>query len=125
MSLQARPRSRLNQWRQRVHQAARGALPPGEQPYAGPVRLLITYYYEGVMPLGDIDNIIKPIQDALSGVVYVNDRQVANADCARCDINGPFRVRGMSPILAAAFVAGREFLHIKVDHPRDPQELRQ
>ena len=101
------------------------AIPSNASPYAGPVRLLITYYHEGEQPIVDTDNIIKPIQDALSGIAYVNDRQVVNPDCARCRIDQPLRVRGMSLALAHAFSAGREFLHIKVDHPRDPQELRQ
>lgn len=107
-----------------MRHAAQQAMPNGAQLYAGPVRVVITYYHDGERPIVDTDNIIKPIQDALSGVVYVDDRQVTNSDCGRCRIDEALRVRGMSVALALAFSAGREFVHIKVDHPRDPQELR-
>lgn len=125
VSLQAKPRSRVADWKRRVREAATAGLPPGEQPHNGPVRLLITYYYDSTLPLGDIDNIVKPIQDALAGVVYRNDRQVEHVDCARRDMNQPLRIKGISIVLASGFTTGREFLHVKIDNPARPDQLRQ
>jgi len=109
-----------------VRRAAREATPPGERPYEGPVRLLITYYYEGSEPPAiDVDNFSTPIQNALSGIGYLDDGQVDQCDWARISIDQPLRVRNVSTVLAHAFSVGHEFVHVKVDHPRDPQELRQ
>lgn len=125
VSQQAHPRQRLMEWKQRVRERARGAVQAGDRPHEGQVLLMITYYYDRDLPVGDLDNIGKPIQDALEGIVYANARQVEEVSCARRDMNSPLRIKGISPVLAAGFTGGREFLHVKVDHPRDPQELRQ
>jgi crossover junction endodeoxyribonuclease RusA len=45
-------------------------------PYGGPLKLTLVYYHEKEVVLIDHDNMIKPIQDALSGLVYLNDRQI-------------------------------------------------
>ena len=45
----------------------------GAAPVGVPVRISTTYYYEGDTP--DVDNIIKPIQDALNGLIFVDDAQ--------------------------------------------------
>ena len=100
-------------------------MPAGARPYQGPVRLLITVYYDSEPPTIDLDNISTPIQNALSGVAYLDDRQVVHSDCARVPIDHPCCFRFVSPVLAHAFSVGHEFVHVKVDHPRDPQELRQ
>jgi crossover junction endodeoxyribonuclease RusA len=110
VSAQAKNRARLQTWKARVAAAA-------QQTFAGPpvrveIALRVTHYCE--LPVGDMDNLLKPVQDALQGVVYENDRQVKDALSNRRDINGAFRVRFMSPRLAAAFSAGDEFVHIRV-----------
>jgi hypothetical protein len=64
--------------------------------------------------IGDVDNLIKPIQDALQGVVYSNDRQVSDTIGNRRRIDASFVVRYMSMPLAAAFSDGRAFVHIRV-----------
>ncbi len=58
----------------------------------------------------DRDNIAKPIQDAMEGILYANDRQVTRIKVEWCDIDGRYRVRHMSTIVAAALSAGREFI---------------
>lgn len=72
----------------------------------------VTFFRES--ELGDVDNLAKPILDALQGVVYRNDRQIAEAVSRRRDIESSFKVRYMSPALAMAFSDGRQFVHIQV-----------
>jgi hypothetical protein len=60
-----------------------------------------------------MDNLVKPIQDALKGVSYPDDGHVDVTINWR-DINGWFRVRHMSPRLATAFSDGREFVHVRL-----------
>jgi hypothetical protein len=71
----------------------------------------------------DNDNMVKPIQDALNGLVYVDDRQITDTQLRKTDINGSFRVRGMSPVLAEGFVKGVEFLYIRIEAAPDHEEI--
>ena len=61
-----------------------------------------------------MDNLKKPVQDALQGIAYYNDRQVTDSEGRRRNINDPFRVRYISAALALAFSNGRPFVHIEV-----------
>jgi Holliday junction resolvase RusA-like endonuclease len=83
-----------------------------EPTLAGDVRLRVTYYSERAAIDGD--NLLKPIQDALQGVIYGNDRQVIVAEVRHLDIDDPVRVRYMPSELALAFSDGRPFVHIEV-----------
>jgi len=72
----------------------------------------IVYYAEGVS--GDLDNLLKPIQDALQGIAYNDDKQVRELKGARRDIDASYKVRFMPLVLGAAFADGRPFIHIRV-----------
>lgn len=104
-----------------MRDAAESATPSAALPYGSDVAIKITYYYDTDAP--DVDNIIKPILDAIIGVVYDDDSQVIEATSRRRDINGPFRVRKMPQCLADSLVAGDDFIHVRVDFPPDPTEV--
>ncbi len=114
MSLQAKSATRRLQWKQTVAGAAQQALGGVYSPFEGPVSIGITYFHDGAAP--DVDNIIKPIQDALCGLIIVDDAEVIRVQSARRDINGAFIVRKVSAALAAAFSSGDEFLNVRIDH---------
>jgi hypothetical protein len=59
-----------------------------------------------------MDNLIKPIQDELQAITYINDRMVKDVSGNWRDIDAPFRVRSRS--LANAFSEGRPFVHIRL-----------
>jgi len=61
-----------------------------------------------------MDNLIKPIQDALQGVLYVDDRVVKDVTGNWRNIDRPFRMLYMSQPLADAFGDGRPFVHIRL-----------
>lgn len=113
VSVQTRNRQRLQSWKQKVGAAAIAALPGGTVPFQGQVALVITYYYDGESP--DVDNIIKPIHDALKGIVFVDDTQVVETKSRKKALNGSYKIRGVSSTLLLAFASGTDFLHIKVD----------
>ena len=73
-------RSRTH-WKNAVSEAALAALPDKHALVADSVRVTIVYFY--VSTDLDLDNIIKPILDALIGVIYVSDFQVANIEQER------------------------------------------
>jgi hypothetical protein len=120
ISLQAKTATK-NRWKAAVAAAASAMVPNGEAPTTDEVAVHITYYYEGDAP--DVDNIIKPIQDALINVVYEDDSQVVHAQSSRTKIDGSFTIRGASPILLTAFSQTRPFLHIRVLEPPDMSNL--
>lgn len=120
LSQQARGASR-KKWRARVERAARTRLLNGCSPVADEVALSIVYYYEGDTP--DVDNIIKPIQDALEGLVYVDDGQVVKAECAKVSIDRSFTIRGASSALLQAFSERDPFVHVRVTWPPDMSQL--
>lgn len=121
VSAQTRNRSRLQAWRMTVRQAAQAKWPSGVPPVMGDVEFCLTYYYDQAAP--DVDNIIKPIQDALVGVVYVDDNQVANTSSRKRDINGSYRLRHAPADVVLAFSSGGDFIHIVVRDYIDSQEL--
>lgn len=121
VSQQTANRSRLQAWKAQIRAAAALRWPSAITPMEGPVRLKVTYYYLGE-PL-DTDNMIKPIQDALIGVAYADDRQVLDVHAHKRSLEGTFRLRGLSPILAEGFVSGSEFLHVVLEPPADPEVL--
>lgn len=98
-----------------------------DRPYDDYVRIKLTYYFDA--PSGkedsvpDSDNIIKPIRAALEGVIYEHDYLATDVVSRRKNLNGSFRIRGMSPILAEGFIQGVEFVHVKIEVAPDPADL--
>ena len=54
-----------------------------EQPFVGDVMVTITYLYNRGSIDIDVDNIPKPILDALKGLVYSDDSQVTDLLCRK------------------------------------------
>lgn len=121
VSLQTRNRARLQAWKAQVNAAAAVDWPAGDQPETGDVRVAITYYYDGQAL--DVDNMIKPIQDALVGLVIVDDNQVTDTVGRKRDINGTYRIRNVSACIAVSFSSGTDFVHVKVEAAPDPTEI--
>lgn len=121
VSQQTKNRARLQAWKNRIRAQAAQYWPSQHLPVAQNVRVRIVYYYEGEAL--DIDNMVKPIQDALVGLVYSDDSQVTDNVVAKRSLDGSFRVKGMSPVLADGFCCGREFLHIRVEEAPSHEDL--
>ena len=111
VSQQARRRQRVRDWSDQVQRAAQpdwGDSPPA----GGDVMVTITYFFDG-NPL-DVDNIPKPILDALKDTIYVDDMQVTDLLCRKRDIGGSLQLENASSILLETFGQGDQFLHIAV-----------
>jgi Holliday junction resolvase RusA-like endonuclease len=116
ISHQASSSSR-NRWKSAVAAAAIAKVRSVDSPMSDDVAIKITYYYEGDTP--DVDNIIKPIQDALIGIIYIDDSQVVQAISSKTRIDGSFKIRGASAELLLAFSNRDAFVHIQVTMPPD------
>jgi Holliday junction resolvase RusA-like endonuclease len=126
VSYQTKDKTRLKAWQKTVRQVAT-CLWESDRPCEGCVRIKLTYYFEA--PSGkedsvpDSDNIVRPIREALVGVVYPYDHRVTDVISRRRNLNGSFRVKGMSPILAEGFIQGVEFVHVRIEDAPDPADL--
>ena len=84
--------------------------------------LTVTYFFMDVQM--DVDNIPKPISDALNGLVYVDDVQVTDVLCRKRDlINTEFQTENAPPMLREAIGRGLPFTHILVDNAPSQSEI--
>jgi Holliday junction resolvase RusA-like endonuclease len=122
VSYQTRHADRLRAWKAVVRRAA-GQRWLADAISTGRLKLTVTYYHDGIAVRIDNDNLVKPIQDALIGLVYADDRQITDVHVRKTDLNGSFRVRGMSPVLAEGFCKGKEFLHVRIEAAPGHEDL--
>ncbi|MEA5601167.1 RusA family crossover junction endodeoxyribonuclease [Nostoc sp. UHCC 0252] len=105
--------NRLEDWKKTVRQEAEKYWSSEQKTATGLVMLQITYFYDSDQM--DVDNIVKPIQDAIKGLAYVDDNQVSDLLVRKRDLSVNFRIENMtSTTLAEGFARGNEFLYIVV-----------
>ena len=113
VSLQART-SAVRNWRDIVRGAAVRRW-NNEPPFAGEVTVTITYLFDSVNSASpDVDNIPKPILDALKELVYLDDRQVTDLLCRKRELHGNLRIQNATPLLLQSFASSQSILHIVV-----------
>ena len=103
-----------------MRKAAAQYWPAGELPVAEPVMLTIAFFYSSA--LIDVDNIPKPISDALKGLVYEDDKQVTDVLCRKRNRN-VFRIKNISSVLADGLNRSNEFLYIVVNEAPDQEAI--
>src|SRR5687768_16369045 len=108
VSQQTRRRTRtLPPWKAAVRAGAQRYWEAGASPLEETICVEITHFYAGAP--ADVDNIIKPILDAIKGVVYLDDRQISDVVSRRRPLEGPYSLADVGPILAEGISLGREF----------------
>lgn len=85
----------------------------GQPLHAGDVRLTVVFLCVDA-PI-DVDNIIKPIQDALAGVVYADDVTVTDVDCHRRYFSDPIDLARIPPLLFAPTLDETECVYVRVE----------
>ena len=121
VSQQARRRARLRDWISKVENEAKSHWPEDELPFDDSVMVKITYFYEeNVSPKIDVDNISKPILDALKGVVFADDSQVTDLLCRKRRLED-IRVEISSDIFLKQLDQGNEFLFVVVQDAPDQE----
>lgn len=122
ISAQAKPGSNSKKrWIAKVAAAAQFASTAGMTPVSHNVHVQVVYYYTGA-PL-DADNMLKPILDAMNGIVYVDDEQVTDIRAAKRDLSESFRLEVASHALAKGLSGGTDFVHIRIENAPDPKDL--
>ncbi len=95
--------------------------PAAEVPVVGSIMLTITYFYENISM--DVDNLPKPISDALKGLVYVDDEQVPDVLCRKRNRRSVFRIENPSNVLNDGLRRGNEFLYVVVAQAPDQEVI--
>jgi Holliday junction resolvase RusA-like endonuclease len=112
-------------WKLRVRDAARCLVSNEHQPLAMELSVAIVYFSESVTSK-DVDNIIKPILDALIGIVYRDDRIVSQVLARKTQMRPDRLISVSSRRLAEALERGlSDFVYIMIrlapDHSMVPQ----
>lgn len=106
-------------WKAEVKEASYAGLPEMHVWYEGRTSLTL-YYFPTVRMQGDIDNIIKMTQDALSKHVLKDDRQVERVVAQRFDPEAVFSFQNPSAVLESAIMSDEPTLYVRLSD--DPFE---
>jgi crossover junction endodeoxyribonuclease RusA len=119
VSLQAKRSESREEWKERVKAASATAVP---QPhFASEGRISVTLYYLPREPMqGDVDNIVKPILDALSRHIFIDDRQVERILVQKFEPGNVFGFARPSEAFAQALEGEKPILYVRVSN--DPFE---
>lgn len=80
------------------------------------LRVEIFYFYSNGGRI-DLDNIAKPICDALKKLAYEDDAQIDELYLRKRDLEGNFRIRETPPTLVAALQRGGDFVYLGISEP--------
>jgi crossover junction endodeoxyribonuclease RusA len=83
VSQQAQSRARLQDWKRRVYDEAVKRWPSGAPAVTAAVQVTVVYYHDGPSVTMDDDNMVKPIRDALNGLVYRDDNLIVDTRIRR------------------------------------------
>jgi len=119
VSLQAKRRESIDRWKAQIAAASRAALPEGHFASGSPIAATLFYFPASEMA-GDIDNIVKPVLDALGRNVYLDDRQVHRVLVQKFEPGNVFGFGSPSPILQQALNKEAPVLYIRLSD--DPFE---
>jgi len=112
VSHQAKNRKNLQAWKDYIYGRARIEW-TGRTPLTTPgLRLMLVYLCDDSP--ADIDNIIKPIQDALVGVVYADDSLVSDIDSHRRFLSDAIDITNLPSLLVRGVTLGEECIYIRV-----------
>jgi hypothetical protein len=93
--------------------------PAGELPAVGPIRVNVTHVFVSVAV--DLDNLAKPVLDALKGVVFQDDGQISDIRMRKRELGRIMRIETPLPLLLDALDQGGEFLHVLVEEAPDQE----
>lgn len=117
VSLQAKRPESLREWKDRVIAASRNAPPDGHFANQGPLAVTLYYFPDSEMQ-GDIDNIVKPILDAMEKHVYLSDHQVHRIVVQKFDPGNVFSFSRPTIALGNAISQPKPTLYVRLsDNP--------
>ena len=79
---------------------------------SGDLQMTLVYLCDLSPP--DIDNIVKPIQDALAGLVFSDDALIADVESHRRSLKGTFNLTRLPALIIAGIASGQECVYVRV-----------
>lgn len=113
-SLQNKGRRSLDDWKAIVQNGYSHQLVEGHWAFEGALAVTIFYFPVGVMQ-GDLDNIIKPVLDAMTGGLYLNDRQIERLLVRKFEPHRMLTFVNPTASLLSAAEAARPVLYVRLD----------
>lgn len=111
VSHQAKNRQNYQAWKDYVYGRARQAW-QGTPLIDSNLRLTLVYLCDD--DPADIDNIIKPIQDALVGVVIADDFQITDVDSHRRFLTEAIDITYLPKMLIEGILLGHECVYVRI-----------
>jgi Holliday junction resolvase RusA-like endonuclease len=85
----------------------------GEEPASGPISMEIAYFDMDDSIDIDVDNIAKPICDALKKLVYKDDKQIVELRLRKIRL-GIVDIKTLAGLPAREILNGRDFVYIRI-----------
>ncbi len=106
-------------WQKRIRQASMTAIPAPH--FVSEGRIAVSLYYLPGEPMeGDIDNIVKPILDALCRLIYIDDRQVERVVVQKFEPGNVFNFAQPTTTFVKALADAKPVLYVRISN--DPFE---
>lgn len=87
---------------------------------AGDLHLTLVYLCDISPP--DTDNIVKPIQDALIGLVFSDDALISDVESHRRSLYGTFDLTRLPALVLTGLTSGQECVYVKVSSSKPLEE---
>ncbi|UBF26076.1 RusA family crossover junction endodeoxyribonuclease [Kovacikia minuta CCNUW1] len=111
LSYQAKNSKHKQEWRDFIYGRAFSQW-TGNPITKGGLKFSVVYLCED--DPGDINNIIKPIQDALITLVYSDDSVIWDVTGHMRLLSEPIDIIGLPPLLAEAVIGGTECIYVRI-----------
>lgn len=115
VSLQAKRRASIDQWKERVKEHSRSGLPEAHFATDDPIAVTL-YYFPDTEMQGDVDNIVKPILDALCQHIYIDDHQVERVSVQKFEPGRIFQFGTPSATLETALSGAKPLLYVRLSN---------
>ncbi|QLE43904.1 RusA family crossover junction endodeoxyribonuclease [Nostoc sp. C052] len=112
VSLQTKKKQNLQAWKNFVRVEAQKLWKDRSVIKQGDLQLTLVYLCDEFP--ADTDNIIKPIQDALVGLVFEDDSLVSDVESHRRFMSDPIEIKSLPSLLQRAVITGQECVYVKV-----------
>jgi hypothetical protein len=103
----------LKKWRRNVEEQAR--LNWKKSPLTQKLSSTLIHFHKGDIAPLDNDNMSKPVHDALTKVVYDDDRQVIHTRSIQMSVDSPIAIEGATQVLLDTIALGDGFLYFRID----------
>lgn len=104
----------------KVSSASEAAFPIGTPPLQEALAVAI-YYFPAAAMQGDIDNIVKPMLDALCNRVYVDDKDVAMVVVRKIEPGQAVVTTNPTPMLVSTITGPKPMIYIRISD--DPMSV--